>query len=125
MYLFVAIVENGQSSIGQYYRMDLIPVMSHVKYGDCITICTIHPKNAYRYYLLHCKWYNLPQGRCYNMPQRHLAHEICNCRTIRCTLRLGVQSMRLIIVSNSNIDLTSSFYCCIMYVIGNKLYSIL
>ena len=25
--------------------------MKHVKFGDCITICTIDPKNAY--YLLH------------------------------------------------------------------------
>ena len=71
MYLFVAILENGRHlrlSIGQSYRMDLITVeMSHAKFGDCITICMIHPKHAY--YLVHCKCYNLPQGQCYNLPQ--------------------------------------------------------
>ena len=30
-----------------------------------------------------------PQGKCYNMSQRHLAHEICNCGKIRCTLHLA------------------------------------
>ena len=54
MYLFVAIFENGHHlgfSIGESYRMDLITIeMSHAKFGDCFTICTIHPKNAY--YLL-------------------------------------------------------------------------
>ena len=64
--------------IGQSYRMDLITIeMSHAKFGDCITICTIKPKNAC--HLLHNKCYNLPQGKCYNMPQRHIGHEICNC----------------------------------------------
>ena len=61
--------------------------MSHAKFGDCITICMIHPKNAY--YLLHDTCYNLPQGQCYNMPQRHLAHDICICSKIRCTLHLA------------------------------------
>ena len=91
MYLLVAVLEkmateNGRHLgflIGQSYKMDLITiVMSHAMFGDCITICTISPKNAY--YLLYSK--NLPQGKCYNMPQRHLAYEICNCRKIRCTL---------------------------------------
>ena len=53
---FVAILENGRHleiSIGQCYRMDLTGIeMPHAKCGDCITICTIHPKNAY--YMLHC-----------------------------------------------------------------------
>ena len=51
IYLFVAILENGRHpgfSIGQSYRMDLITIeMSHDKFGDCITICTILPKKAY------------------------------------------------------------------------------
>ena len=74
IYLFVAILENVRHLgflIGHSYRMDLITIeMSHAKFGDCITICTIHPNNAY--YLLHSKCYNLPQGKCYNMPQRHI-----------------------------------------------------
>ena len=83
MYLFVAILE-----------MDLIAVeMSHAKFGDCITICTIRPKNAY--YLLHCKCYNLSQGKCYNMPQRPLAHEMCDCGKIRCTLGIHLASYRV------------------------------
>ena len=48
MYLFVAILENGRNlefSIGQSYRMKLINIeMSQAKFGDCITICTIHLK---------------------------------------------------------------------------------
>ena len=64
MYLFVAILENGRHlgfSIGQSYRMDLITIeVSHAKFGDCITICTIHPDNAY--YLLHRKCYTLPKA---------------------------------------------------------------
>ena len=91
MYLFVAILENGRHLgfvIGKSYRMDLISIeMSHAKFGVCITICTIYPKNAY--YLLHSKCSNVPQGKCYNMPQRNLAHEICNCRKIRCILHLA------------------------------------
>ena len=39
-------------SIGQSERMDLITIeMSHAIFRVCITICTIHPKNAH--YLLH------------------------------------------------------------------------
>ena len=49
IYMFVAILENGRHlgfSIGKSCRMDLITIeMSHAKFGDCITICTIHPKN--------------------------------------------------------------------------------
>ena len=74
IYLFVAILENVRHLgflIGHSYRMDLITIeMSYAKFGDCITICTIHPKNAY--YLLHSKCYNLPQGKCYNMPKRNI-----------------------------------------------------
>ena len=48
MYVFVANLENGRHlgfSIGQSFRMDLITIeMSHGKFGDCIEICTIHPK---------------------------------------------------------------------------------
>ena len=84
IHLFVAILENGhhiEFLIGESYIMDLITIeMSYVKFGDCITICTIRPTNAY--YLLHSKCYNLPQGKCYNMAQCHLAHEMCNCRKI-------------------------------------------
>ena len=44
----VAILENGRHlgfSTGQSYRMDLITIeMSHARFGDCINICTIHPK---------------------------------------------------------------------------------
>ena len=52
----VTIMENGRHpgfSIGQSDRMDLITIdMSHANFGVCMTICTIHPKNAR--YLLHC-----------------------------------------------------------------------
>ena len=39
------------------------------------------------------EWGFLPPGApcptlSYNMSQRHLAHEMCNCRKIRCTLRV-------------------------------------
>ena len=48
MYLFVAVLANGRHLgflIGRSYRVDLITIeMSHAKFGDCITICTIHPK---------------------------------------------------------------------------------
>ena len=75
MYLFVAILENDRHPgflIGQSYRIDLITIeMSHAKFGDCITFCTIHPKNAY--HLLHSKCYNLPQGKRYNMPANVIA----------------------------------------------------
>ena len=58
--------------------------MSHANFGACITFATIHPKNAY------CnQCYNLPQGKCYSMPQRHIAHEMCNCRKTRCILHLA------------------------------------
>ena len=90
MYLFTSILENGRHLgvlIDQSYIMDLITIeMSHAKFDDCITMCMIHPKNAYD--LFHSKCYNLPQGKCYNMPQRHLDHKICNCRKLRCTLHL-------------------------------------
>ena len=56
IYLSVAILENGRHlgcSIGQCDRMDLITIeMSHAIFGVCITMCTIHPRNAR--YLLHC-----------------------------------------------------------------------
>ena len=57
MHLFVTILENGHHlgfSIYQSDRIYLITIeMSHANFGACITLCTIHPKNAT--YLLHCK----------------------------------------------------------------------
>ena len=57
IYLSVAILENGRHlgfSIAQSDRMDLVTIeISHANFGVCITICTIHPKNAH--YLLHSK----------------------------------------------------------------------
>ena len=57
MHLFVAILENGRHlgfSIYQSHRIYLITIeMSHANFVACITICTLHPKNAN--YLLHCK----------------------------------------------------------------------
>ena len=73
---FVAILENDRHigfSIGKSDRMDLTTIeMSHANFGACITMFTIHPKHA------NCLLYS----KCYNMPQRRLAHEICNCRKI-------------------------------------------
>ena len=36
-------------------------------FGDCITICTIHPK--YAYYLLHYKCYYLPKASVTTFPK--------------------------------------------------------
>ena len=70
MYLFVAILENGRNlgfSIGQSYRMNLTNIeMSHAKFGDCTTICTIHLKNSYS--LLHYKCYNYPKANVTTCP---------------------------------------------------------
>ena len=78
IYLSVAILENGRHlgfSIGQSYIMDFITIeISHANFGVWITIGTIHPTDA------RCQTANLPQGKCYNMPQRRLAHDSCNCR---------------------------------------------
>ena len=49
MHLFVAILENGRHIGFSSDQSDI----SHANCGVCITICTIHPKNAN--YLLHCK----------------------------------------------------------------------
>ena len=81
MHLFVAILENGRHlgfSIYQSDRIYLITIeMSHTNVGACITIGTIHKMT----YLLHCKSVTTcPNGNAYNMPQRHLDHEICNYR---------------------------------------------
>ena len=41
--------------------------MTHANFGACITICTIHPQNAY--YLLHCNSVTTyPKANFYNIP---------------------------------------------------------
>ena len=90
-------LEKWPPSIGQSDRMAMITVeTSHATFGDSITMCMILPKNEN--YLLHCKCNSVttipPQGKCYNIPQSHLAHEICNCRKIRCTIHLATYKIR-------------------------------
>ena len=53
--MLVSILENGRHLgflIGPSGRIDLVTIeMPYANFGACITICTIHPKNAC--YLLH------------------------------------------------------------------------
>ena len=56
--MLVSILENGRHLgflIGPLGRIDLVTIeMPYANFGACITICTIHPKNAC--YLLHYYW---------------------------------------------------------------------
>ena len=60
--------------------------MSYANVGACITICMIHPNNAR--YLLTVKLLQPAPRQLLQHARRHLAHEMCNFRQIRCALHL-------------------------------------